>query len=91
MENMFSVKSETIPYNEKLEDNYAYWHNLATVFLGEISVGAFTSRLGESHKLRQQNMVMSPAGLRPEKDCAGEALQHLKTTDLTCHQRRSST
>jgi hypothetical protein len=26
-------------------------------------------------------MVMSPVGLGPEKDSAGEAQQHLKTTD----------
>jgi hypothetical protein len=32
-------------------------------------------------------MVVSPAGLRNEKDCAGEAQQQLKTTDPTSHQR----
>jgi hypothetical protein len=32
-------------------------------------------------------MLMSLAGLRPEKDCAGEAQQQLKTTDPTPHQR----
>jgi hypothetical protein len=30
---------------------------------------------------------MRPVGLRPEKDCAGNAHQKLKTTDLTSHQR----
>jgi hypothetical protein len=32
-------------------------------------------------------MVMSPAGLRAEKDCAGENQQQLETTDLTSRQR----
>jgi hypothetical protein len=32
-------------------------------------------------------MVISPVGLRPEKDCAVEAQQQLKTTDPTSRQR----
>jgi hypothetical protein len=34
-------------------------------------------------------MVMSPAGLRAEKNCTGEAQQQLKTTD-TSRQRVTS-
>jgi hypothetical protein len=36
-------------------------------------------------------MVMSPAELRPEKDCAGEAQQQLKITDPTSRQRERPT
>jgi hypothetical protein len=32
-------------------------------------------------------MNLSPTGLRPEKGCAGEAQQQLKTTDPTSRQR----
>jgi hypothetical protein len=32
-------------------------------------------------------MLMSPMGLRPEKGCAGEDQQKLKTTDPTSSQR----
>jgi hypothetical protein len=32
-------------------------------------------------------MVMSPAGLEPENDCAGEGQQHLLMTDPSSHQR----
>jgi hypothetical protein len=32
-------------------------------------------------------MLMSPVGLRPEKDCAGDARQKLKSTDPTSRQR----
>jgi hypothetical protein len=31
-------------------------------------------------------MHMSPEGLRPEKDCAGNAQKQLKTTDATSRQ-----
>jgi hypothetical protein len=34
-------------------------------------------------------MVLSPAGLRPENDCAGEDQQQLHTTDLSSRQRGS--
>jgi hypothetical protein len=33
-------------------------------------------------------MVFSPAGLRPERDCAGEALQQQWITDQSSRQRR---
>jgi hypothetical protein len=36
-------------------------------------------------------MLMSPVGLRPEKGCTGDAQQKLESTDLTSHQRGSST
>jgi hypothetical protein len=32
-------------------------------------------------------MLVSPVGLRPEKGCAGDAQQKLKTTDPTSRQR----
>jgi hypothetical protein len=32
-------------------------------------------------------MLISPAGLSPEKHCAGEAQQQLKTTGPTSRQR----
>jgi hypothetical protein len=32
-------------------------------------------------------MALNPAGLGPEKDCAGEVQQQLKTTDPTTAQR----
>jgi hypothetical protein len=32
-------------------------------------------------------MLMSPVGLRPEKGCAGDARQKLKSTDPTSRQR----
>jgi hypothetical protein len=32
-------------------------------------------------------MVLSPAGHRPERDCAGEALQQQEITDLSSRQR----
>jgi hypothetical protein len=32
-------------------------------------------------------MVMSPAGLRPKNDCAGDGQQQLQMTDLPSHQR----
>jgi hypothetical protein len=35
----------------------------------------------------KSNMLMSPVGLRPEKDWAGDAKQQLKTTDPTSRQR----
>jgi hypothetical protein len=49
--------------------------NWATLFLGDMNTGSWPSRLEESQELEQQNMVLSPAGLRPERDCAGEAKQ----------------
>jgi hypothetical protein len=32
-------------------------------------------------------MVTNPAGLKPKKDCTGDAQQQLKTTDPTSRQR----
>jgi hypothetical protein len=55
--------------------------------LREINIGTLPSRLGESQQLRQLNIVMSLAGLRPEKDCASEAQQQLKTTDPPSHYK----
>jgi hypothetical protein len=45
------------------------------------------AEVGRASILRQQNVLMSPAGLRPEKDSAGEAQQQLKITDPTSRQR----
>jgi hypothetical protein len=36
-------------------------------------------------------MLMGHVGLRPEKGCAGNAQQKLKTTDPTTHQRERPT
>jgi hypothetical protein len=46
-------------------------YNWVTLFLGDINMGTWPSRLGES-QMRQYNMVMRPFGFGPEKDCAGE-------------------
>jgi hypothetical protein len=50
--------------------------------------------VGSSSKIRLQSPIsigesqkLSPTGLRPEKDFAGEAQQELKTTDPTSRQR----
>jgi hypothetical protein len=44
-------------------------------------------QVGYVSNLGQQNIVMSPVGLRPKKDCAGRAQQHLYTTDPYSRQR----
>jgi hypothetical protein len=44
-------------------------------------------RLGDSQILDSKNMVMSPAWLGPEKDCADEFQEELWTTDQTSDQR----
>jgi hypothetical protein len=44
-------------------------YNWVTLFLA--------LQVGEISSLRQQNMVMSPTGLRPEKNCVVEAQQQL--------------
>jgi hypothetical protein len=49
--------------------------------------GDLALQAGEVSNLRQQNMVMSPVGLGPENDCAGEDQQQLETTDPSSHQR----
>jgi hypothetical protein len=43
--------------------------------LEDINTGTWPSRLGGDSNLRQQNMVMNPAGLGPENDCTGEGQQ----------------
>jgi hypothetical protein len=65
---VFSVQSALRLY---LENRNTKW---ATMSLRDINTGTWPSRLGESKKLGQYtlNMVMSPMGLRPERDCAGE-------------------
>jgi hypothetical protein len=49
-------------------------YNWATLFMGDLNTGAWRSRLGVS-EIETINMVLSPAGLRPERDCAGESQQ----------------
>jgi hypothetical protein len=52
--------------------------NTSTVHLrvvGGDGKGIWSSRLGGVSNLRQQNVVMSPAGRGPENDCAGEDQQ----------------
>jgi hypothetical protein len=46
----------------------------ATLFLGDINTETWPSRLRESQEL-EQNMVLSPVGLRFERDSAGEDQQ----------------
>jgi hypothetical protein len=59
-----------------------------TLCLGvKINTGTWPSRLGEPKKQRRQNTLTSPAGRGPERRCAGEAQQQLKTTDPTSRQR----
>jgi hypothetical protein len=53
----------------------AWGYNWVTLFLREINTGTWPSRLLESQILDSKNMVMSPAGLGPKKDCAGKAQQ----------------
>jgi hypothetical protein len=44
---------------------------------GGYKYGALAPQVGGVSNLRQQNMVMSPAGPGPENDCAGEGQQQL--------------
>jgi hypothetical protein len=46
----------------------AWGYNWATLFLGDINMATWPSRLIVSN-LRKQNVVMSSAGLGPENDC----------------------
>jgi hypothetical protein len=43
--------------------------------------------VGEVSKIETITMLMSPVGLRPEKGCAGDVRQKLKSTNPTSHQR----
>jgi hypothetical protein len=40
-----------------------------------------------SSNLRQYNMVASPKGLGPDKDCSGTGQQHIQKTDPSSRQR----
>jgi hypothetical protein len=44
---------------------------------GGYKYGDLTLQVGGVSNLGQQNVVMSPAGLGPENDCAGEPQQQL--------------
>jgi hypothetical protein len=57
-----------------------YW---ATLFAGDINTGTCPSRLAQS----RINMVISPVGLGPENDSAGDGHQRLETTHWSSHQR----
>jgi hypothetical protein len=54
----------------------AWGYNRAMLFLGDINTGTWPSSL-RVPKLREYNMVMSPEGLVPENDYAGEGQQQL--------------
>jgi hypothetical protein len=41
----------------------------------------------EVSNLRQQNMVASPNGLEPKKDCAGKGQQYIQKTYPSSRQR----
>jgi hypothetical protein len=58
--NTLTVAQRVVGGDEK--GTTAWGYNRATLFLGDITAGAWPSRLGVS-KLRQQNVVMSPTGL----------------------------
>jgi hypothetical protein len=49
----------------------------ATLFLGEIHTGT-CPQVGEVWNLRHLNVVMSPTGNRPEKDCADQTTSNSK-------------
>jgi hypothetical protein len=65
----------------------AWGYNRATLFLGDINTRTWPSRLGESQIRDSKNVVMSPAGLGPENDCAGEAQKKLYTTYSSSRQK----
>jgi hypothetical protein len=50
--------------------------NLATLFLEDINARTWPSRLGES-QMRQYNIAVSSAELRPKNDCSGKAQKQL--------------
>jgi hypothetical protein len=50
-------------------------YNRGTLFLGDIDMGILY--VGRVSILRQENVVVSPEGLGPENDGAGEAQQQL--------------
>jgi hypothetical protein len=58
---------------------HAWGYNWATLLLGNIRINTGTQALqvGGVSNLRQLNMVISPAGLGPEYDYAGEGQQQL--------------
>jgi hypothetical protein len=59
------------------EKGSAWRYNRATLFLGDINTGTWPSRFGRTWNLRQQDIVMSPAGLGPQNECAGKDPQQL--------------
>jgi hypothetical protein len=65
----------------------AWGYNSATMFLGDINTGTWPSRLGESSIWDSKNVVMSPAGLGPENDCAGEDQKQLQMADPSSRHR----
>jgi hypothetical protein len=52
----------------------AWGYNWATLFLGDINTGTWPSRLG-SLEFERVKYDVSPTGLAPENDCAGEDQQ----------------
>jgi hypothetical protein len=54
----------------------AWDYNWATLFLGDTNRD-LALQVGGISDLRQQNVVLIPAGLGPEIDCAGEDQQQL--------------
>jgi hypothetical protein len=58
-------------------------YNWATLFLGDINTGTWPSRLGGGSQMRQQNMAVSSAGLRPKSDCSGKAQKQF-TVNYRC-------
>jgi hypothetical protein len=63
-------------YPKKKREPSAQGYNWATLFLGDTNMRTWPSRLGES-QMRQQNMAVNSAGLRPKSDYSGKAQKQL--------------
>jgi hypothetical protein len=72
----FSYREVSQSWEAKKRQPSARGYNWATQFLGYLNTETWPSRIGES-KTRQQNMVVSSAGLGPESDCSGKAQRQL--------------
>jgi hypothetical protein len=66
--NTSTVALQVVGGNEKGPSAWGY--DWATLFLGDINTGRGPP--GPISNLRQLNMVMSPAVIGPENECAGE-------------------
>jgi hypothetical protein len=71
-----TYQSHSIPYPHPpspiLPTTFINTIHTTTANRGHINMGTWPSRLKES-QMRQQNMVVSSAGLQPKSDCSGKA------------------